>query len=201
MVASIEWLRLFISHYHYLEYFAVFLGAAFGGELALFAFGFLAAHNVISIYFFIIFGFLGTLSSDSLWFFLGRTDLVKKIVTHRYAHSTIAVIDKAVNRVSRGNNLTALIIAKFLIGTRALFIMHFSTKAIHFKKFIHYDSIAILSWFAVIIPIGFLSGLGFVYFSSIVKNVYIAVGFILLIIFIAILLEIWLEKKFTHMDD
>ncbi|MDO8659477.1 MAG: VTT domain-containing protein [Candidatus Parcubacteria bacterium] len=201
MIASIEWLRVFIDHYPYLEYLVVFLGAAFGGELILLALGFLAAHNIVSIFPLIIFSFTGTLFSDTLWFFLGRTTFVKKIVTHRYANTTISVINKAVERVSKGNDLIALIIAKFLIGTRILLIMYVGTKIVKFKNFIRYDMVAIFLWLMVIIPIGFISGLGFTYFASILENVYAAVGFILLIIFLAIMLEIWLKNRFTKIGD
>lgn len=201
MIASIEWLRLFIDQYSYFEYLIIFLGAGFGGELVLFALGFLAAHQVISIYYLVVLGFFGILFSDTCWFLFGRTKIVQKIVTHRYAHSTILVINKVVDRVSKGNDLMALIIAKFLIGTRILLIMHFGSKFVSFKKFIHYDSIAVFLWLLVIISIGFISGLGFVYFAKILENIYFAVGFILLIIFLAIMLEIWLQKRFTEVKD
>ncbi|MEK7219113.1 MAG: VTT domain-containing protein [Patescibacteria group bacterium] len=201
MIESIEWLRLFIAHYPYLEYLVIFLGAAFGGELVLLALGFLAAHNIVSVLPLIIFSFLGTFFSDTLWFFLGRTAIVKRMVMHRYANTTISVINKAIERVSKGSNLIALIIAKFLVGTRILLMMYVGTKIVKFKNFIYYDMIAISLWLVVVIPIGFISGLGFTYLASILENIYAAVGFILLIIFLAIMLEIWLKNRFTKMGD
>ncbi len=198
MAHPIEWLRVFIDHYPYLEYLVIFLGAAFGGEFVLLALGFLAAQKVISIFSLVIFSLLGTLFSDTLWFFLGRTIFVRKIVAHRYANNTIFVINKAIQRVSKGNNLFALIIAKFLVGTRILLIMFVGSKIIKFKDFIRQDILAIILWLTVIIPIGFISGLGFTYFASILENIYMAIGFVLLIIFLSIMLEIWLKKRLTE---
>lgn len=198
MIESIEWLRMFILHYPAIQYLVIFLGAGFGGELALLILGFLGAQGVISIYPLIILSFLGTLFSDALWFVLGRTSIIRKIIAHRYAHTTVSIINQAVHRVSRGSHLMALIIGKFLVGTRVLLIMHTSTQDIKFREFIRYDILAIFLWIIVVLPIGFLSGLGFVYFAKILKNIYLAIGFILLIILVIALVEIWLERRFTQ---
>ncbi len=197
MTESIEWLREFILNYPALEYLVIFFGAGFGGEFALLVLGFLAAQDIISIFPLIIVGFSGTLFSDTLWFLLGRTRMVKRIISHRYANTTVAVINQAISRVSRGSHFTALIIAKFLVGTRVLLIMYVSSTNIGFRDFIRYDLVAIFLWILVVLPIGFLSGLGFTYFSQILENIYAAIGFILLIILLVIMLEIWLKKKFT----
>lgn len=198
MVEPIVWLRVFIDNYNYLEYLIIFLGVAFGGELILLALGFLAAHNVIAVLPLIIFSFLGTLSSDVLWFFLGRTAFIRKLIAHRYANNTVSVINETIKRISKDDDLTTLIIAKFLVGTRVLLIMFIGTKVIKFKDFFRYDILAVCSWISIIIPIGFISGLGFTYFSSILENIYAAIGFVLLIILLAIMFQIWFKRRFTE---
>lgn len=201
MTEPIEWLRMLILNYSSLQYVIVFLGAGFGGELGLLALGFFAAQNIISIFPLIILSFLGTFFSDALWFFLGRTGTMKSMISHRYANTTVSIINEAVGRVSRGNHLLALIIAKFLVGTRVLLIMYVSMTNIGFQQFMRYDIIAIFIWVLVVIPIGFLSGLGFTYLAEILENLYAAVGFILLVIVIIIMLEIWLKRIFTRRRD
>ena len=123
---------------------------------------------------------------------------MKKVISHRYANTTVSIINEAVGRVSRGNHLVALIIAKFLVGTRVLLIMYVSTTQISFGQFMRYDLLAILIWIIVVIPIGFLSGLGFTYLAKILNNIYAAVGFILFVIFIVIIVEVLLKKSFTR---
>lgn len=201
MVAEIEWLRVFIFHYPYLEYLVIFLGAAFGGELVLLALAFLAAQDVFSLHILVILSFLGTIFSDTMWFLFGRTVFIKKMTTYRYAENTISVINKVVSRLSKGNHLIALIIAKFLIGTRVLMMMYIGTQSIKFKHFIKYDLIATFVWLLVVISIGFLSGLGFIYFADILENLYAAIGFVLFIIVLAILLEIWFKNRFIKSNE
>lgn len=201
MVAEIEWLHLFIDHYPYLEYLVIFLGAAFGGELVLLALAFLSAQAIFSVYTLLILSFFGTICSDALWFVLGKTKIVQKLITHRHADKTITVINKVIHRLSNGRHLVALIIAKFLVGTRILMIMYVGTKIPNFKHFIRYDAIAILVWLFVIIPIGFLSGLGFMYFARILENIYAAIGFILVVIIIGILVEIWFKNRIIKENE
>jgi len=196
MAQSVEWFSAVILGYPLLQYLIIFFGAAFGGELALFALGFLAAQGVLHLFPLIVFSFLGTFSSDTLWFFLGRTVIFSRIISHRYAHKTVSVVAQAVERMSRGDRLWALIFAKFLVGTRVVLIMYVSKTELGLKKFLNYDAIAVLFWLAVVIPIGFISGLGFSYLAEIFHNLYVAIGFILLVVFIIVIIEVWIEKKF-----
>ena len=179
-----------------MPYLIVFLGAAFGGEVALFTVAFLAARGVLSLFPSLIFSFLGAFSADLLWFSLGRTAISEKIISHRLASPVISVVAEAIKRVSRGSRLRALIFAKFLVGTRIVIIMFMSRTDLELKKFIRYDALAVFFWFLVVFPVGFISGLGFSYLAEVFHNLYIAIGFILLILFIAVIIQVWLEKAF-----
>src|SRR3989344_1774521 len=142
--------------------------------------------------------FLGTLSSNVLWFVLGRTKTADKIFNHRYAIATILLITEAIRKISRGNHLFALIFAKFLIGTRVVLILYVSKTRIAFKNFIFDDMLAILVWLLVLVPIGFLSGLGFTFISGILQNIYAGIGFVILILFLFVTLQMWLKRYFTR---
>ena len=199
MTPTIEWISLFVANHSLLQYAVIFLGAAFGGELALFTLGFLLAQNILHLFPLLFFSFLGTMSSDILWFLLGKTTFVKKIISHRYAHATISLIAEAIDKVSRGSRFLSLIFAKFLAGTRILLIMYVSKNNLELRKFIRYDAVAILIWLMFVIPIGFIAGLGFTYLSHMLKNIYAGIGFIILIlVIIAIihsLFKRYLEKR------
>ena len=54
MIDSIEWLRAFIMAHSSVEYLIVFAGAAFGGELALFTFGFLVVVVMVQTFYCIL---------------------------------------------------------------------------------------------------------------------------------------------------
>ncbi len=201
MHLSIEWLSTFILNYPLLKYLIVFLGAGFGGEFGLISLAFLAAHKVFPLIPFLIVSFLGTMSSDTLWFLWGKTKLAGKIISHRYTAGTVSVIMEAIRKISRGNHLLALILAKFLVGTRILVIMYVSKTNIAFKKFILPDLVAILIWLITLTSIGYLSGLGFAYISKMLKNIYAGIGFIILIVFIIIIIQIWLKRFFLKKEE
>lgn len=196
MTESIAWFSSFIFNYPLLQYLIVFLGAGFGGEVAIISLAFLSAQNIFPLVTFFIIGFLGTLSTDTLWFLLGKTKTAGKIIDHRYATYTISVIMEAIRKVSRGNHLLAFIFAKFLVGTRIVVILYVSKTNISFKDFILNDMVAIFVWLTTLTSIGYLSGLGFTYISQILKNIYAGIGFILFILLIIVMAQIWLKKFF-----
>ena len=200
MTSSLEWLHVLILHYPAFQFIIIFLGAAFGGELALFTISFLAAQGILHIFPLVVFSFFGAFSADILWFSLGRTSLAEKIISHRYASPTISIITQAVDRVSKGNRLVALIFAKFLVGTRIVLIMYVSRTDLALKRFARLDAIAVLVWLLLVIPIGFISGLGFTYLAEFFHNLYIEIGLILLILFIVVIIQIWLEKVFIKKE-
>ena len=197
MIESIEWLRAFIFHYPSLEYILIFLGAAFGGEVAMIALGFLAAQGVFSLYLLFVVSFFGTLSSDILYFLIGRTKMAARLFGHRYAHGTISMITEAVRKVSQGSHFVALLLANFMLASRIILIMYVSKTDIKFGRFIYYESISLILWLLVLISIGFLSGLGFTYISSILENIYAGIGYVLLIFVLVVLGQLWLKKIFT----
>src|SRR3989344_3001895 len=155
MVEAIEWLRLLITNHGSLEYVIIFLGAAFGGEVAMVALGFLAAQGVLSLYLLFIVSFFGTLSSDILYFLIGRTKAAGRFFSHRYTNGTINMITEAVRKVSKGSH------------------------------------------FAALISIGFLSGIGFTYYSGILENIYAGIGYVLLMFILVVIVQLWIKRIFT----
>ena len=200
MIGLIEWLRVFFLDYPSLQYVTVFLGAAFGGELAILSLSFLTAQNIFPLLPFFLLCALGVFSSDALWFLLGRTRMVSKIVDHRYAANTVSAITEAIRRVSRGSHFLAFILAKFVVGTRVVIIMYVSKTGMTFQNFIRYNLAAIFIWLIALIPIGFLSGLGFNYISHILENIYAAMGFFILILLIFVVIQIWVKKVIVEKE-
>ncbi|MEX2052319.1 MAG: hypothetical protein WD991_01310 [Candidatus Paceibacterota bacterium] len=197
MLESVEWLREFIVNYPALQYGVVFLGAAFGGEVAVISLSFLAAQGFFPLPTFFIVSFIGTFSSDMLWFLLGRTKVVAWLITHRYAHGTISLLTDTIGKVSRGSHFLALVMAKMMVGTRVILIMYTAKTSLPFRKFVAYDAVAVVIWLLVVIPIGYISGLGFSYLSNIFENLYASIGFLLLFIGAIVMFQLWLKRKFT----
>ena len=201
MTEFMEWLRIFIHNYPSLQYLIIFLITAVGGELALFTLAFFAAQGVLSLFPLIVFGFLGAFSPNVLWFLIGRTATVSRIVAHRYTNTTLSIVTEAVVRISKGNHLRALIVAKFLLGTPIILMLYVNKTALSFKKFLYCESISIFLSLIVIIPIGFISGLGFTYLAENLRHVYWGFGFVVLIIVVLFTVQIWFERRFTKKTE
>jgi len=197
MAESIEWLRAFITNHNSLEYVIIFFGSLLGAEFALFIFGFLAAQNVVSIVPLALFGFLGTLAPNILWFLLGKTKTVNRIALNRHADTTTSMITQAVNKISKDNHFIAFIIIKFIIGTAFLLIMYVNKTAMKFRQFLYYETPAVLLSLFIMAGIGYLSGLGFTYLSELFNNLYVALGFILLIALLVAIAKSWIKKRFV----
>ncbi len=197
MTPYVEWLHAFIINYPAFQYIIVLLGAAFGGEVVMIALSFLAAQGLFSLLPFCLTSFVGLLSSDVLWFWLGKTEKGSKFFSYRFLRSTVAVITEAVERVSQGNNFVALLLANFMLASRIVIIMYVSRLRVSFLRFLSYEVIAGTLWLISVISIGFISGLGFSQLAELFQNLYVAIGFILLVIFGIVIFQIWLERRFT----
>ena len=126
MLEAIEWLRMFIFTYPSLGYVIIFFGAAFGGEMAMIALAFLAAQGVFSLYPLFVISFFGTISSDILYFLIGRTKIANQFFSHRYANHTVNLITEAVHKMSKGSHFIALLLANFMIASRIILIIYVS---------------------------------------------------------------------------
>ncbi|OGI65122.1 hypothetical protein A3A95_04340 [Candidatus Nomurabacteria bacterium RIFCSPLOWO2_01_FULL_39_18] len=200
MIEWIEWLRVFIINHRSLEYIIILGGVIFGGEFALFALGFLVAQGVLPAFSVVVLSFLGSFPPNILWFLLGKTATVERIIKHRYA-STISIIGEAVTRASRGNHFIGLIFAKFIVGTPVVLTTYVQKTDLSFWQFIFYETPAIALSLLILISIGYLSGLGFTYLADIFNNIYVAIGFILLIMAIILAAQSWLKKRFTDVKN
>lgn len=193
----LEWIRNFIFSYPSLEYVLVFFGAAFGGEVVMIALGFLLAQGMFSLMPLFAVSFFGTMSSDILYFLLGRTNIVNKFFTHRFANNTINLITEAVHRISRGSHFIALFLANFMLASRIIIIMYVSKTDLTLKRFIAYESVSLVMWLFAVLGIGYISGIGYTYLSDLLENIYAGIGFLLLVIIALMMVQLWLKKKFT----
>lgn len=198
MIDSIEWLRIFILEHRSFEFIIIFIGTIIGGKLAIFSLGFLAGQHVLSIFSVILFVFTGMLLSNTFWFFVARTKLIKRLIVSRYTNKTTSMITEALVRLSRNKYLVALTMIEFSIGTPIILTTYLSKVAINLKRFLLYQSIVISISILVIIPFGFASGLGFSYLISIFNNLYTTISFILLIVMAIVVVQTWLRNRITE---
>lgn len=195
MPEQFEWIRSFLMAYPYLQYAVIFLTTGFGGELGIFALAFLAAHNVIPWPAIFIFGTLGTFATDSMWFLLGATKPVQRMLSHKYASPTVELVTEALQKISRRNNRTALILVKFLIGTRVALFFLVSRMYTSYWRFAEDNIVAVLVWILIMMPVGYFAGIGFSYLSTTLNNIYAGIGFTLLVILGVVMAQIYIKKR------
>ena len=186
MIDLTSWIRDLILFYPSLSYLVIFLGVAFGGEVMLLGFAFFSAAGILPLWALVLFSFFGATFMDTFWFIFVRSGFFQKINFARFRNIIFTIRD-VIKKLHGENYFWILVLAKFMYGTRTPTIIYMSKTDISFKKFISYNSVAIISWLAVVVPIGFLSGLGYVYLSNTLQNLYASLGFLLLmLLFVAI---------------
>jgi len=169
----------------------IFLGSFFFGDTVILSFSVLMAHSVVSPLKLFVFGFLGTIISDSIWYALGnrlnRTDYVRK---KKHLISKIRAL-------TGKNPFMVLLFAKFMYGTRIMFIIYLSMRKTSFWKFLAYNSAGTVIWLLSLMAIGWMAGAGALNLIPFLKK-----GEVILTLIIALavglkLFSRWLTKRIT----
>lgn len=130
----------------------------FGDSIVLAASG-LAAHGQWSVGSVILWSFLGTLISDTMWFKLADRTL-QKIMSDPAREAAFVRMTARMDRWVGESPHRGLLFVKFLWGTRTLSIVYMASREVSTRTFVLFDAIGTLLWLAVLVPIGFLAGHG-----------------------------------------
>lgn len=173
---------------------AIFLGAFFFGETVIITAAFLAAHGVWSISLVFWLALIGTVVSDSLWFFLGRYFFVKtnrwQNEREKYDHFLVKL-----ERLFGRKPFLILLFIKFLYGTRILTIVYLSLRRMPFWLFLLFNTLGTVIWLLVVLAIGWFAGLGIANILPVFHRVEYAVSILLLILVLYKIVSSWIEKK------
>jgi len=143
-----------------------FLGGFLSEDILLFL-TILAGTNIVPLYHVLLFGFLGIMLHDTLFFFLGRSRFIsylKNFVSKDKRKELIAFVHKYNGK----GYFVLLAVSKFIYGIRAATIFYASHKEKSYLRFFIFNTLSILLWFVVMIPLGWLAGRGF---SSLLQTV------------------------------
>ena len=180
-----------------------FVGAILGGEETLILLSILAAQGFLNVWYLLIFFYLGILVSDSIWYFLGKLNLLHWLINKKIISKAFLYWDNLLNRATKKSDFQALFFTKFLYGTRIPTLMYLSKERLTFKSFFVYNIITNLIWVPIILLIGLSAGKGISLAANIQNNLtlYLFLIGITLIIFtiltriLAGLLRRWLKKE------
>lgn len=132
---------------------AIFLGSVIFGETIILAASFLAGQGIWSIYTVFWVTFLGTVSSDCLWFYFGRR-LSRKSEEWQEKQGKYKKLLAFLERLTRGRAFLSLLFIKFLYGTRIITIMYLSIHRLRFRTFLLFNAIGTFLWLLVMVSIG-----------------------------------------------
>lgn len=119
--------------------------------------------------------------ADSVYFFIGKLKFFSRIRFLQKLKSSHFSLKEKIDK----NPFTALIISKFIYGTRIASCFYFGFKQTRYNKFVFYDAVAIAIWESIFLTLGFLTGKGIsatLYGARTIEKFFL-IAFLLLIIY------------------
>ncbi len=174
----------------------VFAGAFFFGDSVILTAAYLAGQlqwPVMPVY---LAAFAGTAVADTMWFFCGVV-FTRHFSSMQFMRKERDKASVLLRKLTGENPALALILIKFLYGSRIAMILYVAARGLSFRTFTIYNSIGIFIWLSIFFPIGYFAGRGistnFPIMSAVEATVVVlVVSFVLMRIF-----TLWLTKKVT----
>lgn len=143
----------------------------------------LSAKRILHFWIVFVFGILGIIFIDAVWFWVGRSKLVNKLKKWKI-FSKESKIEQKIHKLGGKHKFLSLFLSKFVYGTKIILIVYHSAKEMSFKKFTFYNTLAVLLWAVIMLPIGFFAGKGFVRILNLVHGIEKLFAIILIVIII-----------------
>lgn len=137
-----------------------FLSGFISEELILFL-AILAAEEKKLFWTITFFSFMGVVFHDALICLLGRTKVFGRFAKRMELKENNKGLVQFLEKMGGGHYLLPLALSKFIYGTRIALIFYVSNKYHKFSKFFFVNTIALLVWFIVMMPLAWLAGRGF----------------------------------------
>ena len=135
--------------------------------------------------------------SDILWFRFAKRIFGK---TRRWNAKSLKdkKIILAIEKLSSNKTFLMLLYTKFLYGTRLITILHLSSRKISFRSFFLFNIISAVIWLFVVIPLGWLAGMGVINLLP----AFSAVGYSFIAVFLTIAIfqttSIWTMRRLAR---
>src|SRR3989344_8544187 len=121
----------------------------------------LAGQGIFELWKVWLLAIIGILISDLIWFNLGKTNLIHKIVRHKYFLYNFYSIKYLINKSEEKNYFIVFLTSKFVYGLKIITLMHAGRKNMHLDDFVKYDFPVSIAWSTFLVLFGFLIGKGF----------------------------------------
>lgn len=174
-------------------YLVPFLGAVLGGEETILIMSALAAGGTLTFTEIFLLSYSGTIVSDWLWFLFGMR-FASWLDRRPRIHAKLETVAGFVRSITRGRHFVALLITKFLYGTRIIMIFYLAKERLSFTRFSAYNAAVTGLWALVICSIGWFAGKGVTWIERAFSSVSLALGILLLFVIVLYGARIWLNR-------
>jgi membrane protein DedA with SNARE-associated domain len=175
----------------------VFAGAFFFGDSVILTAAYLAGQLNWPIIPIFLAAFLGTATADTMWFFAG-VFFARRFSGIEFMRERREKAAALLRKITGEKPAYALIIIKFLYGSRIAMILYVAARGLSFRTFSIYNSIGIFVWLAIFFPIGYFAGRGISTNFPIMNAIEAAVVVLVVSFILMRILTIWLTKQVTN---
>lgn len=127
------------------------------GEAAIIVAIILTKQSVLDFNQVILAATIGTLAADFFWFTMGRY-FPRRYIPAALRERLLSPTNELITRLVRGHRFLPLLLLRFFIGTRLVFILYLARNQIHWVRFLLYDLIGTVVYLTIIVLIGIQLG-------------------------------------------
>lgn len=179
----------------------VFVGAFFFGDSVILTSAYLAGQLSWSPIPIFLAALVGIVISDSLWYFFGayfNSRFASRFSNMKFLQKERAKMSGFIERLVGERPFLALIMVKFLYGSRVAMILYSASSGISFWTFTLFNGIGAIIWLLVFIPLGYLAGRGVSHAAPLLDALPAALVVLVISIIIFRVVTIWMEKKMQN---
>lgn len=158
------------------------IGTVISTNLFVIFLGSLAGQGIFELWKVWLLAVIGILISDLIWFNLGKTNLIHKVVRHKYFLYNFYSIKYLLNKSEEKNYFVVFLTSKFVYGLKIITLMNAGKRNMHLDDFIKYDFPVSIGWSTFLVLFSFLAGRGFGRLVEILNSIKGAVSLFILII-------------------
>ncbi len=173
---------------------SVFVGAFFFGDSVILTSAYLAGQLAWSPLPIFLAALAGTVLSDTLWFFFGRF-FAARFSNLKFLKREREKMGGFIARLVGERPWQALIMVKFLYGSRIAMILYAASSGISLWSFTFFNGLGAIVWLLVFIPLGYLAGKGVSNAAPLLDALPAALVVLIVSFIIFRVITIWMEKK------
>lgn len=171
------------------SHFLIFLVSLVAAEEGAIFLAIISGNGLIRFWEVLVFGLLGLLLQDVLWFYFARGSIFRWIRIKLRKSGIYKRASAFVRKVRHKNSIVYLTYSKFFKGARLISVTQVARESKGLLEFLAKDFIALLIWAVIMLPLGWFAGRGFAMALHVFRNIDGIIVTALLILLVFYLLE------------